>query len=172
MSLGVTFTAGIRLYVAQTDTYPLTYFEGINISPGKEVTIKMTETDVTHLASPYGPCTSQQYLDPNDPTSHIYTQEACMTLCRQQQYVEICNCIVTYEAFTSKQQEAVNYKFCASKLLDRNTSDVFNRVEDAMCDYFLWGDNDLCDCPPPCTEIKYGLETSIADWPNPANQLA
>jgi len=41
-----------------------------------------------------------------------------------------------------------------------------------MCDYFLWGNNSLCDCPTPCTEIQYAVKTSIAKWPNPSNQLA
>jgi len=38
--------------------------------------------------------------------------------------------------------------------------------------FFFWGDNSLCDCPTPCTEVNYALTTSITDWPNPANQLA
>jgi len=56
--------------------------------------------------------------------------------------------------------------------MNANENDVFKLVEYPMCDYILWADNSLCDCPTPCTEILYDVQTSIANWPKPPNQLA
>ncbi len=82
------------MYIHQTNTYPLVTLGGINVSPGSEVTIRLDQTNVTHLPAPYGTCTFQPLLDMEDPNSFVYSQAACQSVCRQQQYIDHCGCLI------------------------------------------------------------------------------
>lgn len=169
LHLGIPMVSGIRLLVHPHNTLPLVTMQGINVSPGNEVIIKLDQTKVNRLSAPYGKCTDQSLLDALDETSYRYSQAGCLGVCRQQQYIDNCSCAVTDEAFTDRQLKHVNYTFCMSQL---HIGDKRYTLEKPICRNNLSPTNEYCDCRRLCHTNQYDTTVSISSWPNPANQLA
>jgi len=173
LNLGATYAAGIRILVHSPNSIPLLLDQGIDASPGTEVTVGMTYTTQTHLVAPYSQCTTQALLDASDPNSYNYRQRGCLTSCRQQQYIDMCGCLAVYEGHTVTLMKKANNTYCSKQILNQtNERDVLKLLEKPKCNSYFWPKNELCNCPNPCKEKRYDMHTSTVDWPNIPNQLA
>ena len=110
-SLAISAASGIRALVHGPGTAPDMSF-GLNIGPGMETNILLTQTLRTRLGQPYSNCTNQQHLT-GDNTSDAYTQLYCVNTCVQQQIVDKCGCISNVMTqYTMVQLRKVNYQIC------------------------------------------------------------
>ena len=86
---------GVRLIVHPHGTKP--YMEdGINIAPGTETAIEVSQTNFVRLPEPFGNCTYDTYLELDGDT--LYSRSVCQSMCRQlDYYIPSCHCLVAYE---------------------------------------------------------------------------
>jgi len=71
--------SGMRVLVHAPGTAPDMTL-GMDIGPGTETTIQLTQSVRTRLGQPYSNCTDKPYL-PWDNTSDVYTQSYCANTC-------------------------------------------------------------------------------------------
>lgn len=168
--LGQSMSAGVRLIVHTRGTQPFLQ-KGISISPGVEATITLVQTNITRLEAPYGNCTKQRFLTARQ--INIYTSSVCLSLCRQRQFIDICGCLVSYEALTLVDLERAHYSFC-SNLTEANEtyySEPDRLLQKATCDNNTFPHNNICDCRISCDETQYDWTVSQLRWPHKPRQL-
>ena len=164
---------GAKIMIHPKSTYP-SLNAGIDVSPGNEARIMLTQNNITRLPRPYGNCTEKIKLDitaEKGPT--LYSTRACLSSCRQRQVISECGCHDSSELFIPAEVDLIKYRSCMNitKYLENIESDNNPYIDDvtemrcyyynSVIDYFA------CDCQPPCSETEYDIRTSTARWPSP-----
>lgn len=152
----------------------------ISVSPGTVTTISVTKTNITRLPAPWGTCTHQKYLNPNDDTSPIYDYTLCQSICGQQMTINKCGCLDHTLYFTNAQLLAANNIFCLdmTETLDQVIQDgvvseeLLNKsLEMISCWKGFTPNQSSCDCPIQCTQVECTQMLATAPWPDPIYQL-
>ena len=149
----------------------------IFVAPGSDLTITVKQTNITRLSHPRGNCTNRRLMDSDRLDSFPYDQATCISLCRQHQIIQACNCIDTFEFFTEADLQAVNGTFClnVTQFLGDVPPSNDSVIDDLWNVLKCWWDlvpvEEICDCPVPCSEVNYEFSVSGAHWPSPVYQL-
>ena len=173
----IPMSTGVRVMVHAHGTKPDTK-TSIFVAPGSDLTITVKQTNVTRLTCPRGNCTNQRLMETDGLGSYLYNQATCISLCRQHQVIQACQCIDSFEFFTEAQLQSVNGVFClnVSQLLGDgppSNDSVIDHVWDVLgCLWYLVPSEKICDCPVPCSEVNYEVSSSGARWPSSVYQLA
>ena len=148
---------------------PPDFSNGVVVSPGTEVTAKLTQTNLHRVTKPTGNCVSCA----NDPIRCHHSLELCYSLCRQMAYVKECHCVVTQEMYTDVELNMANGIFCSNLALkkSRTPSGYTGSWTRAACKYLTSPQNANCQCTWPCNETTYGQKFSTSQWPHKPYQL-
>lgn len=175
-------SSGVRVMIHPSGVKPDAR-TAILISPGSDAIISVRQTNITRMNHPTGNCTERRFLNSAEQSNSDYSQATCTSLCRQQQTIDTCGCIDTFEYFTDLQLRSVNGTFCMniSDHLDRMTSVTTggtNRTKhDSVwailkCYWYYEPMEEKCNCPLPCTEVSYEYTLSSARWPSAIYQMS
>ena len=147
------------------------FANGKVISPGTEVTVQLSQTNLHRVAQPIGSCVSCS----DDPTRCHHSLELCYSLCRQTTYIEKCGCLVTQEMYTDVELNMAKGVFCSNVALKPTTTTLSGYTGSwirAACKYLTNPSAADCQCIWPCNETTYGQTFSNAQWPHKPYQLA
>ena len=166
---------GIKVILHSPGTRPKTD-DGFDVGPGKETTIKLIPTMVIRLDKPYNPdgCPSQLYTD---GSSDLYTANACIQICLQEQILNQCNCLSNSFKYSPAQLVRANSKKCGNlSLLDYGqitTAHPAGLVQ-LICVSLAKIDYNSCNakCLVPCKENIYEYTNGMTPWPHLSHQLA
>jgi hypothetical protein len=101
-SLAFSKSNGLVIFVHNSSTMPLTQIEGVNVAPGYETDIIISQTVYNRLSTPYSDCiTDTESPDSFDSELYKmtvnqtkkYRQKYCLQLCYQRFMYENCKCI-------------------------------------------------------------------------------
>ena len=166
---------GIRVIIHSPGTRPHSD-DGFDVGPGTETTIKIIPTKRTRLDKPYNPngCTSQPYLD---GSTDLYTTNACVQICLQEQILNQCNCLSNSYKFSASQLSRANSTKCGNMSLlqyDDITIDHPAGLVQLVCVSLATEDYASCNakCQLPCVENIYEYTYGVAPWPHLSHQLA
>ncbi|GFQ81439.1 hypothetical protein TNCT_540921 [Trichonephila clavata] len=149
--LNISSTIGARIIIHDPKAGPSPEETGINIAAGYETSLALTQTVITRLPAPYRDHCSE-YKNENIWPYHESLNK-CVRNCIQDNSFEVCGCAdPTLPSMTSQ-----------------NLCNLTDKSE--MCcldDIFLLllEGNRTCDCPLPCSTIRYGEKVSVARWPS------
>jgi len=170
-------STGVRVMVHARGTKPDTK-TSIFVEPGTDLTITVKQTNITRLSYPRGNCRDLRLMRSDPAHSIPYTQAACLSLCRQRQFIQSCQCIDTFEFYSELYFQSVNGTFCLniSQYLGDVTplnDSVIDEIWKVMkCVWHFKPTDETCDCPVECSDIKYEFSLSGARWPSSLYQLA
>ncbi|GFY37031.1 hypothetical protein TNIN_182641 [Trichonephila inaurata madagascariensis] len=149
--LNISSTIGARIIIHDPKEEPSPEETGINIAPGYETSVALTQTAVTRLPAPYRDHCGE-YKNENIWPYHK-SLNRCVRNCIQYNSFEVCGCAdPTLPSMTSQ-------KLC--NLTDKSEMCC---LDDILL--LLLEENRTCDCPLPCSSISYGEKVSVARWPS------
>lgn len=149
---------GLKVFI-QNSSYLNTFTDGIEIRPSTKTNIGLKRTFSAKTPSPYSDCVDTLYLKPYiyyyfSNSSKFYRQSDCLSLCKQKQIVDKCNCYIMVFPKWGNYSPCVNdtEMICAGKEFE-----LYDKIYYKNCDL---------DCPLECdsSEIEYVLSNS--DFPN------
>lgn len=143
-------------------------------STGNELMIQLQQTNTSRLPYPYGNCTKNNSIVISPNVSVLYTEKACISLCRQQQRIDHCRCLDNNDLFTAAHLEQTNSTFCSNftGIKDGTRESIAKHVELLYCIFNFTQDESKCDCPTRCTDTDYEVTVSSSQWPDPLYQLS
>jgi len=147
---------------------------GVNIAPGMEATITLSQTELIHLSAPYSNCTNQKMFDPSTKYS-TYTADFCFEVCLQKQYLAKCGCIYSTLQFTLDQLIEANLTICGNlSITEANSSISWHGLHQLVCAELLSVHRDACNtkCFTPCQEFKYATSVTANPWPHISAQAS
>ncbi|GIX77033.1 acid-sensing ion channel 2 [Caerostris extrusa] len=146
----ISHTIGMRIVIHNPMDNADPDGNGINIFPGYETDISLSQTIIRRLPAPYkDKCVS--YVD--NPFQQSQTQ--CMQDCIQEYNYKHCGCVE--RSLPSK----FNMKWCTVK----NTTELC--CLDAVINNLAIHGVD-CKCPSPCLTTYYNERLTMAKWPSKA----
>lgn len=174
----IQMSTGVRIIVHPRGTKPDPKTK-ILLPSGSDTTINVRQSNITRLSRD-NKCTHRSHID-----ELLYTQPSCISICRQQQIIDECKCIDSFEYFTGNQLRSVHGTFClnlteivegARRPSASAPNGSWTAVEEFwntfICYWYLVPSEDACDCPAPCSEVRYDYDVSSSRWPNPVYQRA
>jgi len=164
---------GMRVMIHPPGTVPNMKL-AMNIGPGMDTTITLTQTAQVHLPDPYSTCTTLQTLGPVNQSA-TYTQDYCYDVCFQKQFLQHCGCLSINYQFTDNQIKASNNTFCGSLgISDSANWNNWEAVDELNCFVNIQLDSKVCDdeCLIPCQQFKYSTSISTSPWPHISSQLS
>ena len=166
---------GMRVIIHSPGTRPHSD-DGFDVGPGTDTTIKIVPTKRTRLDKPYDPdgCTSQPYLD---GSTDLYTTNACVQICFQEQILSQCNCLSNSYKYSPAQLARANSTKCGNmSLLNHAYISTSNPtgLRQLVCLASMKLNYDKCNmqCSLPCVENIYEYSYGVAPWPHLSHQLA
>lgn len=174
MDTVISLTSGIRMFYQREGTYPIV-LQGIDMSPGYALTMQFDQTLINRLSEPYSSCVSSTSpLDPSDPHSYPYSFHACKSLCRQQQFMDMCGCAVTFEEYLWSKLAAVNNTFCPGNIMQDTNENILQVLNGSLCEYVSqdFVSMSVCDCPNPCSSSISPAYMVTTKWPDASDHLA
>jgi len=171
------YTTGVRVLISPSGAIP--DFEWpLIIGPGMETTIRLDQTQVSHLPLPYTDCMTLNTFNLDNGrimSNDTYTEDSCFQVCRQQDVIDHCECFTDYLMHTSEQLTMANYTVCGNLSLNSHESSVnLKGIDQLLCYEELLVPKDMCleQCKVPCQEYQNGLSTSASPWPDISSQLS
>lgn len=179
----IQMSTGVRMIIHPRGTKPDPKTK-ILLPSGSDTTINVKQSNITRLSRD-NKCTDRKFVD-----ELHYSQATCTSVCHQQQVIDKCRCIDSFEYFTGSQLRSVDGTFCLNMtdiVEDRRSSasvpngswtasgpaetaeDFWNTF---TCYWYLVPSEDVCDCPARCSEVRYEYSVSSSRWPSPIYQKA
>ncbi|CAH1782900.1 unnamed protein product [Owenia fusiformis] len=186
-----TLSDGIRMAIHAPGTMPDMDIEGIDLSPGKFITIGLAQDVRTLLEPPYGECTNEQN---NKDTPYAYTVDLCLRQCQQELMIAKCGCM-TFNGPVPPNTNVSQTPYCGQKvksiymkMIDVWLTEYSHVVYDFEWDKVIkWNDfkdileiinceknvtkmvsvgNQTCGCKKQCVDIVYDPLVHSVPWPN------
>ncbi|GIX77024.1 degenerin mec-10 [Caerostris extrusa] len=146
----ISHTVGARIVIHSPSDNPNPEENGINIIPGYETVISLSQTVMRRLSAPYKDmCVS--YQDNQDRL--MKSQTLCMQACIQRYNYKECGCV------EPSLPANLDMKLCNTT----NTSEICC-LDDVMNQLAIHGTD--CECPLPCNSTYYNARRMIAIWPS------
>ncbi|XP_078573632.1 acid-sensing ion channel 1C-like [Branchiostoma floridae x Branchiostoma japonicum] len=135
---------GLKLLVHDQDEPPMMETQGIALAPGSHAFIGVKRTVYENHVPPWGVCEDRQleYYD-------TYTMNGCYLECRSKHVIANCSCRPFSLPGKAPLCDPGNTSTCVRTVLARVISGELK-----------------CNCPVPCSMIKYSTSVSYAGWPN------
>ncbi|XP_042909693.2 acid-sensing ion channel 4-A-like [Parasteatoda tepidariorum] len=138
---------GVRVSIHNISEAPKPEKDGVNISPGFETSIALTQYKIVRLPSPFKDHCVNYYMH------NYYSNRAeCIKMCLQGQSLNTCGCVDPSVILIS------DLKHC----------DFANKTDVCCLDGVqnqISGNVSICDCPLSCYSTSYHREISIAALP-------
>eukprot|EP00058_Branchiostoma_floridae_P018587 XP_002604076.1 hypothetical protein BRAFLDRAFT_71634 [Branchiostoma floridae] len=117
---------------------------GLAIQPGVHSFVPIKRTEYYNHGPPWGECQDREltYFD-------TYTLPGCTAECRGKHVEDRCGCTAYYLPGSAPS--------CAPDVLFTCVQEVLAEVDEGKL---------TCDCPLPCTMVKYSQTLSSSAWPN------
>ncbi|CAH1782899.1 unnamed protein product [Owenia fusiformis] len=184
-----TLSDGIRMAIHAPGTMPDMDIEGIDLSPGKFITIGLAQDVRTLLEPPYGECTNEQN---NKDTPYAYTVDLCLRQCQQELMIAKCGCM-TYNGPVPPNTNVSQTPYCGQKVKSMYFQVVSNVPYIVTNNKFEWDEvikwsdlkeilqvinceknvtkmvsvgNQTCGCKKQCVDIVYDPLVHSVPWPN------
>jgi len=139
--------------------------QAIHVYPNMRIDIVMSKVLTSKLSSPYSDCKKEYVFEPTtldllNKTSYPYFQSECFKLCKQKEYMKICNKSKEFDSnfqyyFTNKNQYYEFYNVELDNCLEKNAS----LISSVDSNFQSIGANKICEkeCPMECDSISYSL---------------
>lgn len=158
----LTRSSGIRLFIHNSSSIPLTEIEGISLSSGFETDIAIDQVYKYRLSKPYSDCIKDIYsLDSfqsdlfNITLKSLgkYSQKYCLQYCYQNFMIKQCKCSDISAPIYEKSKKC-------------GYEDVFCYLN-AINNFSLTEESSKCfdHCPSECDSIDYKLRISQSEYP-------
>jgi len=141
--------AGVLVFV-HNQLVPPTPSSGITVSPGVYNSIAIQQVNITRLTSPYGDCDSS--VTDNGAS---YSVAWCFEECLLKFSLQYCGCKPL--SYSGDHPAYFNKTVCVDN--SKCVADLQYRLGNPGLD-------PTCNCPPPCSEARFNLISSPADWPS------
>ena len=169
-TLQETPSPGVLVTIQPGDTPADQNKDGVVVSPGTELTIRLDQTTINRKDNPVQNCMSCV----EDAVNCHNTMEVCFSKCRQNVYIERCGCLASYEVFTDEQLVAAGNVFCSNLSLTASATSPSGYVGDptrAACEYNTSPKNKDCACNWPCIQTTNARKSTTSQWPHKPYQL-
>uniref|UniRef100_A0A914UN08 Uncharacterized protein n=1 Tax=Plectus sambesii TaxID=2011161 RepID=A0A914UN08_9BILA len=149
----LTEAVGVRVLIHPSTVMPFPDFDGITLPGNFEGSVGIDVNEYRHMSKPYGSCSSEV----EDRYHYSYSTLACHNVCKQDATLISCGCL-----------DPTLPLYEGMKICDINTIAGEEReCHQAVVEAFAEG-RESCDCPVPCVDTQYGIDYSMAKWPNNA----
>jgi len=142
--------AGILLYV-HNQLVPPTPSSGITVAPGVYNSIAIQQVNISRLEPPFGDCSSA-VTDNNARYSVAWCFEECLLM----NSLRECGCKPL--SYSGDHPKYFNKTVCPDS--SKCVADLTYRLNNPS------SSDVSCDCPPPCSEARFNLVSSPAQWPS------
>ena len=149
---------GGRLEIHEDGTLPNPRIRGIDILPGFQTEIRLTQTTRKNLGQPYSSCTKRPYL--KGLADYRYSTNGCLDLCMAKHIPEACHCSSGYW-----HVHHLHKPFCRS-LLHFNVSDCEDTDRCEKYGFMKTFNSAKCKCHEKCDYDKYSLTKWVHPWPD------
>ncbi|XP_047502615.1 acid-sensing ion channel 2-like [Penaeus chinensis] len=144
---------GVRVIVHDPYLLPALDEEGFSIGPGAS-SVAVKRTKYVRLGEPHGVCANDYGF--NHP--YKYSRKLCKQLCVEREFRERCGCYIGQNPLYDSLQ-TVPERRCSS--VDRIEGLCIASVTKSIEE-----DTILCDCPLPCSEMKYDTQVTTSKTNN------
>ncbi|CAH1241742.1 ASIC5 [Branchiostoma lanceolatum] len=135
---------GLKFLIHDQNEPPMVETHGLSIKPGVHSFVSVKRTEYYNHVPPWGECQNLnlEYFD-------AYTLPGCNVECRGKHVEERCGCTAYYLPGSAPP--------CDPDVLFTCVKDVLAEVNEGKL---------TCDCPLPCSMVKYSPSLSFSAWPN------
>jgi len=142
--------AGALVYI-HDQLSPPTPSSGIAVSPGVYNSIAVQQLTISRLTAPYGSCDMAFTASPGHATNVAWCFEECLLM----NSLQLCGCKPL--SYSGYHPTYANKPICASD--SKCVEDLEYRLNNPNL-------SPSCNCPPPCSETRYSVLPSAAQWPS------
>ncbi|XP_078661909.1 bile acid-sensitive ion channel-like [Branchiostoma floridae x Branchiostoma belcheri] len=144
MAVGGHEEVGLKFLIHDQNEPPMVETHGLAIKPGIHSFVSVKRTEYYNHVPPWGDCHDKKltYFD-------AYTLPGCNAECRGKHVQDRCGCKAYYLPGSAPP--------CAADVLFTCVQEVLAEVNEGKL---------TCDCPLPCTMVKYSPTLSFSAWPN------
>jgi len=142
--------AGALVYI-HDQLSPPTPSSGITVAPGVYNSISVQQLSISRLSSPYGNCDINFTPSPGHATNVAWCFEECLLM----NSLAMCGCKPL--AYSGYHPTYIGKPVCPAG--SKCIADLEYRLNNPNL-------NPSCNCPPPCTETRYSVLPTSAQWPS------